>query len=76
MERYRAGYTWWIETSRLWIVRAYGVVNNEFQTKDFDKLLDYYIYGQGSSFAEIAQEWNISLEVLAELVADHSRRLE
>ena len=68
--------TWWIDTSRMWIIRAYGVAADGFETSDFGELLEHNLYQQKMGFDQIAQEWNISLEVLAELVADHIRRLE
>ena len=68
--------TWWIETSRKWIVRAYGAASDEWQTDDFGELLEYCIWAQDKEFRQLAAEWNVSLEVLAELVADHIRRLE
>ncbi len=68
---------WWINTSRMWIIRAFGNRDEPyFQTNDFDELLKNNIYNREMPFQAIAKEWDISLEVLAELVADHIRRLE
>lgn len=63
---------WWIETSRKWIMRAFGDV----PVDSFEELLELNIYERKMDFREIAKEWDISLEVLAELVADHIRRQE
>ena len=80
---------WWLETSRLWIVRAYSEDYNEYHglpkgtTGGFDELLCHEMHNGhdgehegGLTFKWLAEKWNISLEVLAELVADHIRRLE
>jgi len=67
---------WWLDTSKMWIIRAHGEANLEGGTMDFDSLLHFKLHEEDMDFRQIAQEWNISLEVLAELVADHIRRLE
>ncbi len=68
--------TWWIDTSRMWIIRAFGVAVDGFETDDFGKLLEHNLYDLEMDFRQIAAEWNVSLDVLAELVADHIRRLD
>ncbi len=80
---------WWIETSRKWILRVYSEDYNEYQglpkgtIGDFGELLCYEIHhghdeelDGGLTFDWLARKWEISLEVMAELVADHIRRLE
>ncbi len=67
---------WWIDTSKMWIIRAHGEANQEGETMDFDSLLYFKLHEEDMDFRQIAKEWDISLEVLAELVADHIRRLE
>ncbi len=67
---------WWIDTSKMWIIRAHGEANQEGGAMDFDSLLYFKLHKEDMDFRQIAEGWNISLEVLAELVADHIRRLE
>ena len=65
---------WWIETSRKWIIRAYGSPVTDGD--DFDTLLCNEIFQNGQTFSMLARKWNISLSVLGELIADHCRKLE
>ena len=68
---------WWIETSRKWIVRAYGDDNEPvFTTRDFGELLCYEIHENNFNFRDLAKKWSISLSVLGELIADHCSRLD
>ena len=68
--------TWWIETSRNWIIRAFGDPDVGYTTEDFGELLCNNIHEREMNFRDIAGEWDVSLDVLAELVADHIRRLD
>ena len=89
IKRNESYLTWWIETSRKWILRVYSEDYNEYQglpegtIGDFGELLCYEIHNGhdgehegGLTFLWLAKKWNVSLEVLAELVADHIRRLD
>ena len=76
IDRSDAQWNWWIETSRMWIIRVFGYESPEFSTGDFGELLCHNIHERKMDFRQIAAEWNVSLPVLAELVADHIRRLE
>ena len=67
---------WWLDTSRMWIIRAFGYVDDDFQTGDFGELLCHNLHVRNMDFRQIAAEWNVSLAVLGELIADHCRRLE
>ena len=72
---------WWIETTRMWIVKAHSEDYNKFQElpldsrADFGELLCWEIYTNGMSFVHLAEKWNLSLDCLGELMADHCRRL-
>ena len=68
--------TRWLDTSKMWIIRAHRVAVDGFEAGNFEELLEHNLYDLEMDFRQIAAEWNISLEVLAELVADHIRRLE